>query len=517
MAPLALPAESPCFPLERVVLSVPDELPAPVRDRAASALPQDPFAFAQAWLDRYRGNCLGRQGIETLAKGVSQAILDRGYVTSRVLVPEQHLGSGVLRLALIPGVIGELRFAESNSTGTWKTAFPTGSGELLSLPDLEQGMDQMKRVASQDVRMQVVPTGTPGISDVVISVSRGKRWSVVASVDDAGNRSTGKGQGNVTLALDNPLALNDAIIVGYGRDLRFAGKGGGTAVWSGSYSVPYGYWTATLSANRSGYRQQVAGVNQTFLFQGRSQSLDMKLQRVIHRSRSDVFGLHWRLSRRFGNSYIEDTEIAQQRRNNALAEFGITDQHHVGAARFDASLIYRQGVGGLGTQPDRLAADAGPAWRFRMAVADGSLSLPLQRRALPLTYVATFRGQFTNHRLYFVDALTIGGRQTVRGFDGESVLAGESGFYWRNELQRPIATMSHALYSGVDYGRVYGPSAAALPGTQIAGAVLGLRGTFGGSRFGSAAYDFFIGTPVYKPRSFHTAAISGGFQFVYKY
>jgi len=35
--------------------------------------------------------------------------------------------------------------------------------------------------------------------------------------------------------------------------------------------------------------------------------------------------------------------------------------------------------------------------------------------------------------LFYVDDLTIGSRYTVRGFDGEKMLAAERGFYWRNE------------------------------------------------------------------------------------
>lgn len=59
---------------------------------------------------------------------------------------------------------GELRFAEPDLWGTWRTAFPTRSGELLNLRDLEQGLEPMKRVSRQDVDMQVVPTATPGVA-----------------------------------------------------------------------------------------------------------------------------------------------------------------------------------------------------------------------------------------------------------------------------------------------------------------------------------------------------------------
>lgn len=512
-----LPTETPCFRIERFVLEVPKDLPADLQARGASALPMDPFAFAKLWLEHYQGQCVGKQGVETLVKGVSQAILSKGYVTTRVLVPGQDLTSGTLKLALIPGVIGDIRFSDPALWGTWKTAFPTAAGELLNLRDLEQGLEQMKRVASQDVDMQIVPTNVPGRSDVVITVKRGKPWTLVASVDNSGSRATGKWQGNLSLGIDNPLGLNDLFNIGYNQDLAFGNRQHGTHGWNGFYAVPWGYWTATLSAYSSTYYQHIAGVNTTFVSSGNSQTVDLKLHRVLSRSQNDVFGMQFRLSRRFGRSFIEDTEIAQQRRNNTIVEVGMTDRHYFGAAQFDGTLAYRQGVGGLGAQDDTLAADGGPTWRYRMLVLDANLSVPFKLADQPLRYVTTFRGQFTNDRLFYIDALTIGSRYTVRGFDGESQLAGERGFYWRNELQAPLGASGQAIYAGLDYGRVYGPITAGLVGTQLAGAVLGFRGGLGVSRPGSFSYDLFVGTPVYKPAAFHTAGVTAGAQFVYQY
>ncbi|MCA3232362.1 MAG: ShlB/FhaC/HecB family hemolysin secretion/activation protein, partial [Cupriavidus sp.] len=94
-----LPKEAPCFRIDRFVLEVPKELPADLQTAGASALPMDPFSFAQLWLDHYQGECIGKQGVEALVKGVSQTILSKGYVTTRVLVPEQDLSSGTLKLA----------------------------------------------------------------------------------------------------------------------------------------------------------------------------------------------------------------------------------------------------------------------------------------------------------------------------------------------------------------------------------------------------------------------------------
>ena len=205
----ALPAETPCFRIDHFTLDVPNSLPDAAKAQGASALPMDRFAFAREWLNHYAGQCVGKQGIDILVKGLSQAILSRGYVTTRVLVPEQDLSSGTLNLSLIPGVTRHIRFADEKLRGTWKTAFPTHDGELLNLRDLEQGLEQMKRVSSQDVSMQIVPGDRPGESDVVLDVKRGKPWPVIASIDNSGTRATGKLQGNLSVGIDNSLGLNE--------------------------------------------------------------------------------------------------------------------------------------------------------------------------------------------------------------------------------------------------------------------------------------------------------------------
>ncbi|WP_175953347.1 ShlB/FhaC/HecB family hemolysin secretion/activation protein [Burkholderia sp. BCC0405] len=506
-----LPTETPCFRIDRFVLDVPDSLPATVKAQGESALPMDRFAFAREWLEHYTGQCIGKQGLDVLVKALSQDILSRGYITTRVLLPEQDLSTGTLKVALIPGTIRHVRFSDEKLRGTWKTAFPTRDGDLLNLRDLEQGLEQMKRVTSQDVSMQIVPADVPGESDVVLDVKRGKPWTVVASIDNSGTRATGKLQGNLSIGIDNPLGLNDIFNVGVSQDLELGDKRLGSHGWNGFYSIPWGYWTATLSAYTNTYYQQIAGVNQSFVASGNSKTVDFKLARVLARTQNDVFGGYVRLSRRFGQSFIEDTEIPQQRRNNTFVEFGLTDRHYFGGAQFDGTLAYRQGVGTFGAQDDVLATDGGPTYRYKMAVLDANLSVPFAIAQQPFRYVTTFHGQYTGNTLYYIDDLTIGSRYTVRGFDGETLLAAARGFYWRNELQMPIGQTGQAIYAGLDYGRVWGPQPVALVGTQLAGAVIGVKGSVA-TRFGGYGYDLFAGTPVYKPSGFPTARVTVGFQ-----
>ncbi|WP_150720668.1 ShlB/FhaC/HecB family hemolysin secretion/activation protein [Pandoraea capi] len=508
-----LPHETSCLRIDTFALDTPQGFSEPGQGDRAFSSASDRFAFARKWTSHYAGKCVGQQGLETIVKGLQREILRRGYITTRVRLPEQDLSSGMLRITLIPGVIGQIRFDDPTLRGTWKNAFPARSGDIFDLRDLEQGLEQMKRVPNQDVSMQIVPSESdlPGQSDVVLDVTRTRAWTLIASIDNAGTRATGKFQGSLSAGIFNPLGLNDMFNAGVTHDLLLKDQTFGSRGWNGSYSIPWGYTTATLAAYASTYYQQIAGVNQTFVASGNAQTLDVKLHRVLSRSQRHVTGAQIRLSRRFGQSFIEDVEITHQRRNNTLLELGLTQRHYLGNAQLDGLIAYRQGLGAFGAQADRLGSRGGPTYRFRMAVVDANVSVPFALAQQRFRFVTTFHGQYTANQLYYIDSLSIGSRYTVRGFDGETMLAAARGFYWRNELQIPIGQTAQSLYAGVDVGQVWGPQPVTLDGTRLAGAVMGVKGSVV-TRFGSYGYGLFAGTPLHKPSGFPTAKWTVGFQ-----
>ena len=259
-----VPIETPCFKVERIGLEMPKGLGAAVRTAGERALSPDPLftgelRFADDYLQRYVGECVGRDGLNLIVHRVSKRILEAGYTTTRVLIAPQDLSSGNLKLDIIPGVISAIRFADSHTYGTWRNAFPTRAGKLLNLRDLETGLEQMKRVTNQDVDMQIVPGDATGESDVVISVSRRKPWSLSVSLDDSGLRSTGQLQASTSLALNNPLGLSDIFNIGYSHDVNGHADKYGTHGANAYYSIPYGKWTFTASASRYHYHQQTFG------------------------------------------------------------------------------------------------------------------------------------------------------------------------------------------------------------------------------------------------------------------
>ena len=352
VVPFKLPVEAPCFIVRNFVFEIPSQLPPEAHRAGGSILPLDRFRFALDFLEQYTGQCVGREGINLLVKGVTAKILERGYSTTRIGIPEQDMSGGTLKLTLVPGMIHELRFADAATSGTWKNAFPTSVGKILNLRDLEQGLEQMKRVTSQDVDMQIIPAGNLGESDIVISVRRIKPWKAIINLDDSGAKGTGKNQLGLQAGWDNLLGINDLFSIGASSDFDRNNYMRGTQGDNFSYSLPIGYWTTIVSANESQYHQRIVGAVQNFVSSGRMQNLEFKVGYLFYRDQFSKDSLQFRTGRRWSHSYIDDTEVLVQRRNTTFAEMDWIHRHNIGRAQFDATLAYRWGVPWFGAQSD---------------------------------------------------------------------------------------------------------------------------------------------------------------------
>ena len=494
--PDRVPDEQPCFAIREIRLGGADEFP-----------------WAQAVVDRFRGQCVGREGINVILRRLTGEFIDRGFVTTRVTVPEQDLADGVLDLVVLPGIIGDIRFSEPTDQVTWRNAFPTRPGDLLNLRDLEQGLEQMKRVPSQDVDFQLVPGGNPGETDIVINRTQVRPLRGILSIDDSGNSATGRYIGSATVALDNPLGLNDLAYLSANTALdRDGGRRGNTGI-SGAYSIPFGYWTVALAASDFDFQQTIAGRNQTFESSGRTQTVDARVARVVHRDQSSKTSLQARVNKRDSDSYIDDVEILAQRRRLTFAEIGLQHRRLLGAAVIDGAVAYRQGVPWFNAEP-RLP-DLGPDTpdsRYGMWTLDLLLTTPVQLGELRARYQGTLRAQYTNDALFSLDYFSIGTRYTVRGFDGERTLSADRGWFIRNDLGVPLPLEGQEIYAGIDHGQVSGPATRFLPGKRLTGAVVGVRGGMWGF-----LYDLFVGFALSEPDGFDSDSPNVGFQLLYSF
>jgi hemolysin activation/secretion protein len=497
--------ETPCFPIQVIRLDGDDV------SRFQWAL-----KAAHPHTDPATGRCLGTAGINVVMKRVQNAIIAQGYVTTRVLAKPQDLHAGVLTLTVVPGRIHAIRFApgvDARAT-SWRDALPARPGDLLNLRDIEQALENFKRVPTVEADLKIAPAegndAQPGDSDLLIVWKQSSPMRLAVTLDDSGSDATGKLQGGVTLSLDNLLTWNDLFYANLGQDV-FDGNHKGTRSYTLHYDVPYGYWLLGATASSYAYHQTVAGYAQNYVYSGQSHNADVRLSRLLYRNATVKLGGYVRAWERDSSNFIDDTEVLVQRRRQGGWEAGLTYKQFIGTATLDADVTYRRGTGAFNAlhAPEE-AFDEGSA-RPQILTADAQLTLPFQLGDQRFRYLGSWRAQWNQSPLVPQDRFAIGGRFTVRGFDGALQLTDDHGWLVRNDLGWTVWG-SQELYLGLDVGHVGGPPTQWELGQTLAGGVVGLRGGWRGF-----AWDVFAGAPIRKPRGFLTDSPTAGFSLSWSY
>lgn len=498
------PLETPCFPVNHIQLMGRDAFPR--------------WFPAQRVADGAKGHCLGVKGINQLMTRLQNRLVDHGWVTSRVLVPEQDLRSGTLVIALVPGMIRQIRYADgSDKRAVLYTSIPAREGRLLDLRDIEQGLENQQRLPTVQDKMDIVPGDNPGESDVIISRQQSKIWRVNLWVDDSGTRDTGRYQSGAMLALDNPFALSDLLYVSASHDLGFKGREQSKNI-NGHYSLPLGYWLFEVNAGQNNYVQNVAGYNSDIRYSGKNKNLNVGLSRVIQRNASGKTTLRGSVQVREIRNYVDHEELDIQRRRTSAWLLGLDHHHYFGNVTVDGGVSYQHGTRWFGALPafeehDEDGYDA--TEKSKILTLTAGLNWPFTLGNQNFSYQFNYLQQASSTPLTPPDQIAIGNRWTVRGFNGERTLSASRGWYVQNTLAWHTPLPQQQFYLGADYGEVSGRSdGSTLLGHRLAGGVAGLRGEIGAL---GVSYDAFSGIPLYKPQGFKTDPVTFGFSVSWQY
>lgn len=489
---LAFPQEKPCFNIDQVRLSGQDALP--------RWLPLQRIA------NQAQGHCLGGKGINLLMSTLQNRLVDHGYITTRVLAPQQDLTSGTLQLKILPGYVHQVKLTpNSGHYISLFNAFPPRAGNLLDLRDIEQGLESLQRLPTVQAKMDIVPGEQPGESDILLHWQQAKIWRLGVSLDDSGSKSTGRYQGALTLSLDNPLSLSDLFYISGTRALQ-PGNDKGSKNVTAHYSVPFCYAMLSVTVSDVDYHQTVAGVSGDYRYHGDSQNLTVQLSHVLHRNGTQKTSFSYDILIRRSKNYINDTEIEVQRRRTVGWRIGLQHRHFIQQATLDAGISYQRGTRWFGALPAPEESYGAATALSKIIQLSSQLNVPFALGKQTFRYNLNYQRQMSYTPLTPQDQFAIGGRFTVRGFDGERTLNANGGWTVRNELAWTTPVPNQELYLGADYGHVSGCGTDNLVGTHLAGSVIGVRGSAFSSR-----YDLFAGVPLSKPDGFKTSPVTLGF------
>lgn len=466
------------------------------------------FTFLRKTIKPFVNRKLTVEDVNRLSTNLNTALIEHGYVTSRIGIPSQSLASGNLQFNLQLGRVESVLYKTYAQPLPWQNAFPIREGDILNIRNIEQGIEQMKRIGSQNVSVELEPGTKPLATNIVLETTKKPAIHGMISIDDSGLKDTGKLQWTAAIGVDRVFNANDSLNLSINRDAAQDGERKGSRNHTISYSIPRGKDTFSISYSDMKYHQTINSMATPFISSSHAKTVRGSWNHVFHRDRTTKRSWDIIISKRNAKNYINDVEVAVQRANTASLEVGISERRYIKQNTLYSRVAIKQGVGWFGSQPEY--GNGAPSTRFTQLLVDVDYQIPRIWGHRPASITSSFHGQWTlgDKRLFSRDMISLGNRYTVQGFDGENTLMAESGWYMRNEVASYIPKWKSSVYANIDFGAVYGPSTEVLTGKFIVGTSLGMRGQFKSGLF----YDVFVGAPLFKPSGYKTDSITAGFQ-----
>lgn len=385
-----------------------------------------------------QGHCLYMADINNIIESINALYVEKGFISSRAYLPEQDLSRGVLTVQVIEGTLENIKIEDSDAEfdiirtpSQMSTAFPDMIGKPLNIRDIEQGLDQINRLPSNQAKTNLLPGKNPGGSILSIKNQQSKVWRFSTGIDNSGSQSTGVLQGTISGAYDNLLGINDALNLSIKHDLDRTTRRQSKNM-SFKYEVPYGYWTFSYGLNYFDYVSELKATAQNFKTSGRSRNHTLTASKVMHRDQVSKTTLTSSLVAKENENYFETAKLDVSSRKLTIANLGLSHSRKIPSGFMSGSITYSRGLKWLGAFKDtassfnaqfnKVSFDANIIKQFDFGLGHYNPRIDLSGSAV-----------LSSDDLFSTETLSIGGPYSVRGFKNNSI-SGDRGGYFRSDI-----------------------------------------------------------------------------------
>lgn len=420
-----------------------DTTPFPVQRIVIEGATAFDTATLHALVSEGEGTSLTLAQLNGLAQRITDYYRTGGYPLARAIVPAQALDAGTVRIQVIEARYDQVLLDNRGRIGDGllqATLAPLVPGTPVTGAGLDRALLLLAELPGAQPRATLKPGTEVGTSTIVVQVDPGPAFSGQVSLDNAGNRYTGRVRLGTWLQVNNPLHHGDQLSIGAltgGEDLVYARLGYQTTLngqgtqLGAAYSVLDYTLGGDLDALQAHGTAKVASawLSQPLL-RSRTTTLDARLQIDRKRLRDDI-----------------DSVAQQGQRHTTSWTLGLDGQ------RSDANGVTRASVdlvrGEL--EFDDAAAALADAGTARTAGAYTRWTASLERLQTLTTHtrlLLALSGQGSGDNLDSSEQFLLGGPDSVRGY-AVGALAGASGHLLTLELRHDLAWFETGRTEGV--------------------------------------------------------------------
>jgi hemolysin activation/secretion protein len=506
--------------------------------------------------------CQGNASVGALLKSINALLADEGYVTTQAYVSPQDIAkTKTLALKIVAGRIDNIQYSEPSAPYVWFiprmveqskqlakstnlsdflqkrdnwlnalddeadrfTLFPpqvrsaltqtVHSGDILHMDRVQDSLDSLNKVPSFKAKAELAPGSKPSTSNIVIKNRIDDAFRIYAGYDTESLDGVDRLKFGTTVEKDNLIGINDI----WGLTLK---SGEDANEMSGKVAVPVGL--VTLRGNGS-WSETMSNLSPISEFFTTTWNASGGLDWVAYSSKTQKINTDFTMTHRVQKRYINGLELTPQKVTHVNG--GVSYTHYFEHGSLSSRIGADVGVMAFNAQndPSTITSIEPKAQFFKLeGSVNGSYVIPGKA-----SFSSNLNGQWTAHTLFSDDQMSIGSKESVRGFSNDAFKA-DRGMVWRNEVTfaLPVVAMLGKSEENTKTANPNNWMRTTLSGFNpymfidsgvghhIANDIVAYKiGTGGGIRFGGPRVSFDLGT-AYRALygDSETKAQSSGFE-----
>ncbi len=255
-----------------------------------------------ALVNPLEGRSATLEQLKQIADKITEIYLNRGYITSRAVLPPQTIAAGIVQIQVIEGKLAkiEVEGAKRLHQSYIRSRIRLGAGIPLSTTSLE---DQLRLLRVDplfdNVEASLRAGDNEGESILIVRVSEANPFQSSFSFDNYSPPSVGSERLGVSLRHRNLTGNGDELAGAYYRSL------GDSDVFDFSYRVPLNAMNGTLQLRAAPNRNSIVQAPfDTFDISGKSHLFELSYRQPLRRTPIEEFALSGGLTYQTGRTFL---------------------------------------------------------------------------------------------------------------------------------------------------------------------------------------------------------------------
>ena len=384
------------------------------------------------------------EDLERLRTAVTLLYVQRGYVTSGAVIPDQAVTDGLIRIQIIEGALTDINIEGARWIwpGYYRRRIALSAGPPVNVYTLQERLQLLQ----QDPRIERLNAElrrgiSPGRNELNVRVAESRPFKAWIEFNNHQSPAVRAERWMATLAHESLTGNGDRLQVSYGQSIPMNNTTGVLPLINVSYVLPITAYDTTLAV---GYRRSdfevVKQPFRTLGIEGHTEIFSVTLQQPVYRS------LTQQLNVGVQGEYLYNKNLLLGQPFDFFAGYqnGVAN---IAALRFLQDWTYRNqdtivGVRSrfsVGLDVLDATANSGPVADGRYFSWVGQVQgLRRFEQYAGTQVLGRIDLQLTNDRLFPLEQIPVGGRYSVRGYRELSLLR-DNAFLFSIEPRLPVA------------------------------------------------------------------------------